>query len=133
VAEAHRRLEEGGLQGKLVVCPDLSSRRDRVSPQCEPGPTSGPFRPLDHAVGASKAAAFVALAPVMAALMAIPALGERPTSTDWLAIGMITAGVYLASGAPVPGQTAKILHATGRGLSRARCRNVRGVEQAWEK
>ncbi len=62
-------------------------------------------------LGASKAAAFVALVPVMAALMAIPALGEWPTSIDWLAIGMITAGVYLASGAPVPGWTAKIPHA----------------------
>ena len=29
VAEAHRRLEAGGLEGKLVLCPDLSSRRDR--------------------------------------------------------------------------------------------------------
>jgi drug/metabolite transporter (DMT)-like permease len=64
-------------------------------------------------LGASKAAAFVALAPVIAALMAIPALGEWPTSVDWLAIGMITAGVYLASGAPVPGWTAEIPHATG--------------------
>ena len=62
-------------------------------------------------LGASKAAAFVALVPVIAALMAIPALGEWPTSIDWLAIGMITAGVYLASGAPVPGWTAKIPHA----------------------
>jgi drug/metabolite transporter (DMT)-like permease len=59
-------------------------------------------------LGASKAAAFVALVPVIAALMAIPVLGEWPTSIDWLAIGMITAGVYLASGAPVPGWTAKI-------------------------
>ncbi|WP_242394438.1 medium chain dehydrogenase/reductase family protein [Anaeromyxobacter oryzisoli] len=33
VPEAHRRLEAGGLEGKLVVCPDLPSRR-------EPGPTS---------------------------------------------------------------------------------------------
>jgi drug/metabolite transporter (DMT)-like permease len=56
-------------------------------------------------LGASSAAAFIALASVMAALMAIPALGEWPTSIDWLAIGMITAGVYLASGAPVPGWT----------------------------
>jgi drug/metabolite transporter (DMT)-like permease len=64
-------------------------------------------------LGASKAAAFVALVPVIAALMAIPALGEWPTSIDWLAIGMITAGVYLASGAPVPEWTAKIPHATG--------------------
>jgi drug/metabolite transporter (DMT)-like permease len=61
-------------------------------------------------LGASKAAAFVALAPVIAALMAIPVLGEWPTSLDWLAIGMITAGVYLASGAPVPRWTAKIPH-----------------------
>jgi len=30
IAEAHRRLEAGGLEGKLVLCPDLSSRRDRV-------------------------------------------------------------------------------------------------------
>jgi drug/metabolite transporter (DMT)-like permease len=68
-------------------------------------------------LGASSAGAFVALVPVIAALMAIPALGERPTAMDWLAIGIITAGVYLASGAPVPRWTAK----TGRGSSRARC------------
>ncbi|HET7786830.1 MAG TPA: medium chain dehydrogenase/reductase family protein [Myxococcales bacterium] len=36
VAEAHRRLEAGGLDGKLVLCPELPSRRDRVSPQREP-------------------------------------------------------------------------------------------------
>jgi NADPH:quinone reductase-like Zn-dependent oxidoreductase len=30
VVEAHRRLEAGGLEGKLVLCPDLPSRRDRV-------------------------------------------------------------------------------------------------------
>ena len=68
-------------------------------------------------LGASKAAAFVALTPVMAALIGIPALGEWPTSLDWLAIGMITAGVYFASGAPMPGWTAKIPHETGLGLS----------------
>jgi NADPH:quinone reductase-like Zn-dependent oxidoreductase len=28
VAQAHRRLEAGGLEGKLVLCPDLPSRRD---------------------------------------------------------------------------------------------------------
>jgi NADPH2:quinone reductase len=41
VAEAHRRLEAGGLEGKLVLCPDLTSPRDRVPPQREPGSTSG--------------------------------------------------------------------------------------------
>jgi NADPH:quinone reductase-like Zn-dependent oxidoreductase len=40
VAEAHRRLEAGGLEGKLVLCPDLPPRRDRASPQREPDPTS---------------------------------------------------------------------------------------------
>jgi NADPH:quinone reductase-like Zn-dependent oxidoreductase len=30
VVEAHRRLEAGGLEGKLVLCPDLPSRHDRM-------------------------------------------------------------------------------------------------------
>ena len=29
VAEAHRRLEAGGLEGKLVLCPDHVTRRDQ--------------------------------------------------------------------------------------------------------
>src|SRR5262245_42478924 len=40
VAEAHRRLEAGGLDGKFVLCPDLPSGRDRVPPWPEPGHTS---------------------------------------------------------------------------------------------
>jgi NADPH:quinone reductase-like Zn-dependent oxidoreductase len=32
VAEAHRRLEAGGLDGKLVLCPNLPLRADRVPP-----------------------------------------------------------------------------------------------------
>jgi NADPH:quinone reductase-like Zn-dependent oxidoreductase len=38
VAEAHRRIEAGGLEGKLILCPNLLSR-DRVLSQREPGPT----------------------------------------------------------------------------------------------
>src|SRR5688572_6233468 len=30
VAAAHRHLEAGGLEGKVVLCPDLPSRRDRM-------------------------------------------------------------------------------------------------------
>ena len=30
VVEAHRRLEAGGLEGKLVLCPELPSRCNRV-------------------------------------------------------------------------------------------------------
>jgi NADPH:quinone reductase len=32
VAEAHRHLEAGSLEGKLVLCPDLPSRCDRAAP-----------------------------------------------------------------------------------------------------
>ena len=45
VAEAHRRLEAGGLEGKLVLCPDLPSRRDRVSLQRKPRPASTRSQP----------------------------------------------------------------------------------------
>src|SRR5215470_1985163 len=33
VADAHRRIEAGGLEGKLVLCPDLPSGRDRLATQ----------------------------------------------------------------------------------------------------
>ena len=49
-----------------------------------------------HLLGASNAAAFVALGPIMAALMAIPVLGEWPSHIAWAATG-----VYLASGGPL--------------------------------
>lgn len=53
-------------------------------------------------LGASAGAAFGACVPVMAALMAIPILGEVPSGTDWLGILAATIGVYLASGGPLP-------------------------------
>jgi drug/metabolite transporter (DMT)-like permease len=53
-------------------------------------------------LGASSAGSFIALGPVMAALLAIPALGEWPKPVDWLGIIVITVGVYLASGGPLP-------------------------------
>ena len=40
VAEAHHRLEAGGLEDKLVLCPDSPSRRDRVSLQRKQQPAS---------------------------------------------------------------------------------------------
>jgi hypothetical protein len=40
VVEAHRRLDEGGLVGKLVLCPDLPSQHDRPPRQREPSPTN---------------------------------------------------------------------------------------------
>lgn len=54
------------------------------------------------ALGAPGAAAFGALVPALSALFAIPLLDEWPTGSDWLAIVLVTAGVYLASGGPLP-------------------------------
>ncbi len=51
-------------------------------------------------LGASAGATFGALVPGMAALIAIPLLGEFPLPTDWIGICAISLGVYLASGGP---------------------------------
>jgi drug/metabolite transporter (DMT)-like permease len=53
-------------------------------------------------LGASAGAAFSALTPALAALLAIPILGEVPDSKDWFAILAVSAGVFLASGGYVP-------------------------------
>jgi drug/metabolite transporter (DMT)-like permease len=53
-------------------------------------------------LGTCRGAAFGALVPALSALLAIPLLGEWPSETDWLGIVLISAGVYLASGAPLP-------------------------------
>jgi drug/metabolite transporter (DMT)-like permease len=53
-------------------------------------------------LGASRGAAFAALCPAMTALLAIPILGEWPAMMDWAAIGLISAGVYIVSGGPLP-------------------------------
>jgi drug/metabolite transporter (DMT)-like permease len=53
-------------------------------------------------IGPSAAAAFISLGPVIAALLAIPILHEWPSLTDWIGITVISAGVYLASGGPLP-------------------------------
>jgi len=55
-------------------------------------------------LGASGGAAFPALCPAMTAVLAIPILGEWPTPVDWIAIILISAGVYVVSGGPLPGR-----------------------------
>lgn len=55
-------------------------------------------------LGAAGGGAFGALVPVLATLFAIPLLGEWPTQTDGYAIVLISVGVYLASGGPLPRQ-----------------------------
>ncbi|WP_426435802.1 EamA family transporter [Bradyrhizobium genosp. P] len=49
-------------------------------------------------LGASNGSAFAALSPVMTTLLAIPILGERPATSDWIAMLLISGGVYIASG-----------------------------------
>src|SRR5262249_30356214 len=53
-------------------------------------------------LGASSGAAFAALCPAMTALLGIPILGEIPASRDWVAIILISAGVYFVSSGPLP-------------------------------
>ena len=53
-------------------------------------------------LGASSGAAFTALAPAMTAVLGIPLLGEWPTAVDWIAILLISAGVWFVSGGPLP-------------------------------
>jgi len=53
-------------------------------------------------LGASSGAAFAALCPAMTALLGIPILGEWPAPSGWLAIALISAGVYVLSGGPLP-------------------------------
>lgn len=56
-------------------------------------------------LGASAAAAFGALVSALSALLAIPLLGEWPTTADWIAIMLVSFGVYLASGGPISTRT----------------------------
>jgi len=53
-------------------------------------------------LGASGGSAFGALVPALSALLAVPLVREWPNSTDWLGIVLISAGVYSASGGPLP-------------------------------
>ncbi|MFO1158114.1 MAG: DMT family transporter [Reyranellaceae bacterium] len=53
-------------------------------------------------LGASSGAAFVALTPVMTAVLAIPILDEWPSTIDWAAVALISMGVYVGSGGPWP-------------------------------
>jgi drug/metabolite transporter (DMT)-like permease len=53
-------------------------------------------------LGASNGSAFAALAPAITAILAIPILGEWPATSDWIAMLLISAGVYIASGGRLP-------------------------------
>jgi drug/metabolite transporter (DMT)-like permease len=50
-------------------------------------------------LGATRASIFTALPPALAALLAIPMLGETPTPAAWIGVVLAVGGVALASGA----------------------------------
>jgi drug/metabolite transporter (DMT)-like permease len=49
-------------------------------------------------LGASRAAAFISLVPVLGTIIGALVLGERPSLTEWLAVAAISLGVLLAAG-----------------------------------
>lgn len=53
-------------------------------------------------LGASRAAAFASLIPVLTLLAAIPLLGEMPGTADIVGIVLVSAGVFLATGTGLP-------------------------------
>ena len=55
-------------------------------------------------LGASNGSAFAAMAPAITAILAIPILGEWPAASDWVAMLLISGGVYIASGGVLPAQ-----------------------------
>ncbi|HWB49206.1 MAG TPA: DMT family transporter [Stellaceae bacterium] len=59
-------------------------------------------------LGASNGSAFAALAPAITAILAIPILGEWPATSDWFAMLLISAGVYIASGGVLPGHRGEL-------------------------
>lgn len=61
-------------------------------------------RAISHR-GVSGGAAFLALVPAFAAVFAIVFLGEWPDNAGWAAVGLISLGVYLASGRSSPSRT----------------------------
>jgi drug/metabolite transporter (DMT)-like permease len=63
-------------------------------------------------LGASSGAALAALCPAMTALFAIPVLEEWPTMIDWIAIILISVGVYFVSAGPLPRRQSQIERVT---------------------
>jgi drug/metabolite transporter (DMT)-like permease len=77
-------------------------------------------------LGASGGAAFGALVPALSALFAIPLLAEWPTGSDWVGIVLVSVGVYLASGGPLPSRP-------GRGAARVRPPGSRSLDTPDER
>jgi drug/metabolite transporter (DMT)-like permease len=59
-------------------------------------------------LGASNGSAFAALAPAITASLAMPLLGEWPATSDWIAMLLVSAGVYIASGGPLPARRVEL-------------------------
>jgi drug/metabolite transporter (DMT)-like permease len=60
------------------------------------------FAPAAHAASLYTALIPVLVAILAAVVLAIPILGERPATSDWIAMLLISGGVYIASGGRLP-------------------------------
>lgn len=49
-------------------------------------------------IGPSRTSAFAAAIPVLTTLVAMPVLGEMPTTNDWWFVGLLSVGVLLSTG-----------------------------------
>ena len=70
---------------------------------------------LTQLIKAKNGATLVVLgsAFILSLLLAIPILGERPATIDWVAMLLISGGVYIASGAPLPARRPTMTAARG--------------------
>lgn len=56
------------------------------------------FNKSIHLLGPTKASAFIPLIPALSTLLAIPLLGEHPSTMAWTGIAMISLGILLSTG-----------------------------------
>jgi drug/metabolite transporter (DMT)-like permease len=83
-------------------------------------------------LGASNGSGFAALAPAIAAILAIPILGEWPATSDWIAMLLISGGVYIASGGVLPAR--RVVHGPSpNGVRYARIAEVSGQSSSQVK
>jgi len=78
-------------------------------------------------LGASGGSAFGTLVPALSALLAVPLVGEWPTRADWFGIVLISVGVHLASGGPLPILMSSSPKGSGRYFTRRAWRKIRGA------
>ena len=103
-----RRWRRRGIESEcvraLIVVPAKAGIPGTARPQPLPPAQvrTCPWRKQGGRLKAFAAATITHSVPALSALLAIPLLDEWPNETDWVGIVLISAGVYLTSGGPLP-------------------------------